>query len=115
MVEVLAVITIICLIGLITFPAINSTMKKMEEREYQRYLDDIYLATETYIGTHHLEYENLNTPGQTVTIPVSNLIEEELLKKNIIDPQTEQPIKENAAVKVTIENDMTRKYTLITK
>ena len=56
MVELLAVITIICLIGLVSVPAVTNLTEQMDEKEYQRYLKDLYLATETYIGLRSADF-----------------------------------------------------------
>lgn len=113
MIELLAVITVICLIGLISLPAVSNMTKQMDEKEYQRYLNDIYLATETYMGIHKYEYEDFTTAGQSITISVSELIGEELIKVDMKNPQTGQPISSTDTVTVTIQSDLTYEYEYI--
>ena len=112
MVELLAVITIICLIGLVSYPAITNMTKQMDEREYQRYLKDIYLATETYISARPGDYKDF-TVGETFNIKVSELLEEDLIKSDMENPKTEETIKATDTVKVTIQTDYTYKYEYI--
>ena len=112
MVELLAVITIICLIGLVSIPAVTNLTEQMDEKEYQRYLKDLYLATETYIGLRSADYKNLE-PNQTINITVSELLEEDLIKSDMQNPKTEQIVKRTDVIKVTIQSDYTYKYEYI--
>lgn len=113
MVELLAVITVICIIGLLSFPTITNMTKQVDKKEYQNYLNNIYLATETYMGMYHHDYENLTTTGQTVEIPVSKLLKEKLIKSDMINPKTNETIKPSDTVKVTVQADLTYKYEYI--
>ena len=56
-------ISILAIIVLISVPTLSKTIKNSEEKQYQVFLDNLYVATETYLLSNDELIENLNQTG----------------------------------------------------
>lgn len=92
MVELLGIIAIIAIILVFTAPSIIGMLKRDEEKEYNRFLEDLYLATETYVQMNIDHYPELSTSGGSTTISMQTLIENGYVKASTINPKTEKKI-----------------------
>lgn len=115
LIEMLAVVTILGIITLIAFPYANNLLKKSKDNEYQRFLDDISLATEAYLVDNSDNYESLKQIGGTDYISLKNIVESGYLKSTTINPKTNEKIDLNTSVKVTLNEDKTYNYELMNK
>ena len=101
LVELIGIISIIAILLTFVTPSIIGMFKRDEEREYNRFLNDIYLATESYIQIHIDSYPELSNPSQSVTILMQELIENGYLKSSEINPRTKQRIHTMDTIQVT--------------
>lgn len=110
LVELLGVIAIIGVLLAFVSPSILGMMKRDSEKEYDRFLKDLYLATESYITSNIDDYESLSTPGGTYTIKLQELVESGYVKTSTINPKTEQKIELEDTILITKESDGTYSY-----
>lgn len=115
MVELLGIVAIIATILVFTGPSIVGMLKKDEEKEYNRFLEDLYLATETYVQLHSDKYPELSNIGGTSNVMIEDLIENGYIKASIVNPKTDEIIKKSDIIVVTKEDDGSYKYTYITE
>ena len=101
MIEILAVFTLTAVIILITVPFIINTLKGGDNMKYNQFIDNITLATETYITDNKIE---LN--GDT-KILVSDLVDKKYLKSTVVNPYNNTKItdKKNKKLKVSVSRD----------
>lgn len=102
LIEILAVVTILGIISVLAFPYVDNLLKKTKENEYNRFLDDIYLATEAYLIDHQEEY---SLDGDTEYVSVKKLVENGYLKSTIINPDTNKKINLDTSIKITIADN----------
>lgn len=105
LVELLGVIAIIATILVFTVPSIVGMLKRDEEKEYNRFLKDIYLATESYVQTHSEKYPNLEITSGSYTISMEELIQNGYIKTSVINPRTNQKISTLDRIKITKKAD----------
>lgn len=105
LVEMIGVITIIAIILVFAIPAFTGILKRNDEDEYNRFIKDLCLATETYAELNIASYPNLNKAGNSYQIPVQTLLENSYVKTSTINPKTDRQIKETDFVKITKESN----------
>lgn len=103
LIELLGVIILLAIIILISSPKITGLLKKASDNESNRFINDIYLATEAYIQTNQQNYEELQEDGGIAFIGFKELVNSGFLKSTLYDPTTKKTIKDelNFTVKVT--------------
>lgn len=111
LVELLGIIAIIGAVLAFVTPSIIGMLKKDDEKEYQRFLNDIFLATETYVGLHIENYPELSNIGGTSTISMNDLIENGYVKTTMINPKTKERIRPSDHITIRIETDGSYQYT----
>ena len=105
MVELLGIVAIIAAILIFTVPSIIGMLKRDEESEYNRFLEDLYLAGETYA---QLNIDNY--PDGTGIVNVQDLIENGYIKSSTVNPKTDQVIKSSDKIIITKEADGSYSY-----
>lgn len=113
LIEIIAVIALLAVIGLVAAPSIIRSLKTADTNQYDGFVEDLYLATETYINLNESTYANLKTVGGTATITIGKLREEKLVKAKLVNPKTNKTVPDSASVKVTVQADLTFKYEYI--
>lgn len=111
LIEMLAVITILGIATLVLAPSVLNMLKKAEDNKYENYLDDLYMAAESYVQMHIEDIPELSNPGGTYTVSVKVLRDEKFVKQNLINPKTKQNTLDTDGIKITVEEDL--KYTYI--
>ena len=109
LIELLAVFIIISIIMAIGLPAITKNLKKNAEKEYEQFITTVELAAETYIEDNRDKYP-LNTVGQTATVTIGTLKDENLIQ-GVPDKPDGTKITDSMTVKVTVNSDKTLTYT----
>lgn len=109
LVELLGVLVILGLIAIVSFPNIISSLKKYSDKDYERFLKDLELVTESYVNDH-IEKFNLNEPGDSVFIELGEMVSNGYLNRKMINPKTKKEININTTMLVTVLNDYTRSY-----
>lgn len=113
LIEMLAVITILGIATLVLAPSILNLLKKSENDKYENYLEDLYLAAESYAQMHIEDIPDLSNPGGTYTVPVKVLRDENFVKRNLINPKTNQNTLDTDGIKITVEEDLKHTYDFV--
>ena len=80
LIEITAVVLILGVIFLTSFPTLERLMKKSEQDKDKFNEDNIIMAAKTYLNIHSSEYEF--TPNSDIEIKLSKLVEEDLIDDN---------------------------------
>lgn len=113
LVEIIGVIAVLALIMLVTAPTLLKTLKGADAKEYETFVDNLFLATETHIQKNRDAYPQLENIGGTVQVSVQSLQESGYVKKNYENPKLEGPVNPQSQIKVTVQSDGTYKYEYI--
>ena len=99
LVELLGVITVLAIIGVITMPIVNKTIKDSKEKAYKAQIKEIEKAAEDYTAENMnlvLDGTTLcpsNNPVAITTIDVDTLMDEGYIPEDTKDPRTEELIQ----------------------
>ena len=113
LVELLAIIVIMASMLLIILPSINNTIKNSEEKKKQDALNSIYMAAENYVMSNYDEYSSLDDIGAVEYVYITDLISNNYLSIDTINPNNDLAFNNQDAVKVIRNNDGTFSYELI--
>ncbi|MCM1371279.1 MAG: prepilin-type N-terminal cleavage/methylation domain-containing protein [Clostridium sp.] len=100
--ELMAVIIVIGLITLITFPIITNNLKKSEERSYALVLNQIETAAKDMMLKNTI---GLDKDGESITIYVGELKRNGLLPTELKNPKSKNNISNESSVVVTRVNN----------
>lgn len=112
LIELIGIITLIAIIGLIALPSIVNVTRQSDERNKKEDLNSIYIATENYVMSNFDEFPNLTTSGNYEYIKVLTLVNEEYIKNDMMNPNTNENFTGKDVVKVTRNEDNTYSYVL---
>ena len=112
MIELIAVIVILSLMLLVAVPAINNTIRISEENKKKDLLNNIYMAAEDYLLTNYDDYSTLDSVGAVEYIYVLDLINEQYIDVDTLNPNNDQTFNNKDVVKVTRNEDNTFSYEL---
>ena len=93
LVELLAIISILALIFLVSFPNFMSMTRKDEAKKYEEMEESLCLAGKTYIYNHMEEYTELSTPNSIIEIQIQDLIDYEIVENDLKNPNTNKYVK----------------------
>ena len=110
LVELLGVIMVIAIILTISVPNILRTLKSIDVKEYNAFLKSVYVASESYVETNRSLFPQLKNVGGRVDIPIKTLIDEDLVKKMGIDPETGSEMPTTYTITATVQSDKTILY-----
>lgn len=110
LVELLGILGIIATILVFVMPSLIGMLKRDEEKEYNRFLKDLYLATESYVELNSDSYPDLKTAGGSYTITMKELIDNGYIKSSTLNPRTEKVVTESDTIKITKQSDGSYKY-----
>ena len=88
LIELLAVITLLGLIALITFPSVNKSIKNSKEQSLQRTIENIETAARNYGSQYNLGYNVNYTVLELSKIKDAGFLE----NKAIINPVTNEEL-----------------------
>ncbi len=109
LVELLGILVVLGLITLVAFPSIITSIKRSNDKEYERFLKDLELVAETYVN-ENIDNFNLSEPGDVEFIELGDMVDAGYLNKRMVNPKTKKEIALNTTVLVTVLNDNTRSY-----
>ena len=112
MVELIGVIVILALMLLIAVPSVNNAIKTSEENKKQEALNNIYMAAENYLLANYDNYTSLNMIGNSDYIYVMDLINEQYMDVDTLNPNDDSIFDHKDVVKVTRNQDDTFSYEL---
>lgn len=105
LVELLGIIVLLGVIILVAVPSLITSNKNAENKEKEEFTSIINTACESYLNIKADEYSQvLNTPNQTTTLNVSDLIEAGYLKKTMNNPNTDKQIGDENGT-ITVKNN----------
>ena len=110
LIELVAVVTFVAIIGIVVAINITNQVKKQEEKNYDRYLEIITSATELYVEQHRNRYVTLDKEGSSIYISISELISANMIDETLTNPKTNNYISTSGRVKVTVRSDKTLEY-----
>ena len=113
MIELIAVITILAIIILIALPSVAGIKRNAEEKEYNEFLNNLYITAENYVVTNEKQFTSLNTINNKAFIQIKDLIREGYIKRDIVNPKTKEIINDNATIIITRKADHTFDYLYI--
>ena len=111
LVELIAVIVLLCIIVLISFPALTNVIKGGEEKNKEEALNTIYMAAENYLMANYEKYF-INNIGDTAYIYITDLMNNNYLNADTVNPNNEHSFSSKDVVKITRNEDGTFKYEL---
>ena len=107
MIELLAIITVLATILLVSFPTLINMVRKDKEKQYNDMVSTLCKAGETYIYNNQDLYTEINTPGNTIYLDIEDLKEDNLIEKSTKNPKTDSVLSGN--IKYTVEEDKSLK------
>ncbi|MDD3452865.1 MAG: type II secretion system protein [Bacilli bacterium] len=115
LVELLGVFSLTAIILLVAVPTVTSMLKKAKHDQYDSFKQDIFLATEAYIGVNHADFYELKNQGGKAYINLGDLLASDFLSSTIVDPNTGKKLSQEAnyTIIVTTNSKKTYDYELI--
>lgn len=107
LIEVIGVVTILALMLLLAVPAMTKTLKRNEQKKYDHYIDNLKLATESYVVDRLKEGVTI---GDVYYITLGDLIDEEFVQETIKNPENGGTLSRNTQIAVIKNLDGTRDY-----
>ena len=104
LIEMIASLTVISAIILITVPQMKNMLKNEENNQYEQFLSSIYLATESYISKKNEEYIDLKTIGGSACINMEDIVREHFLKSSEKSTKTNESILASSII-VTLNEE----------
>ena len=97
---------------MVAVPTINSVIEQGEENKKQEALNNIYMATENYLMANYDEYSSLDNIGASEYIYVMDLINQQYMDIDELNPNDDESFDSKDVVKVTRNEDNTFSYEL---
>lgn len=116
LVEMMVVVAIMAIIMLLVVPNVTGMLKKIDNEKYERFLSDVFLATEAYIQKNIEEFSDIKVPNQKVYVYYTDLISSNYLKSTTYDPKNKKQVKdEDYTVEVYLNDDNEYSYKVLEK
>lgn len=103
LIELVAIVALLSIIFLVTFPQLQSTMKQDEEKQYTNFINTLCESAREYVYNTD-EYKEFLNSGKTKEILIQDLINYDIVDSEMVNPKTEESIK-NGKLKVKFETD----------
>lgn len=110
LVELLAVVTIMGVILLISVPNITKQLKKTNSNRYSEFVEDLFLATESYLVEHN---NSIDLSNGEKSISVEKLVKSGYFKSTTINPKTNKKVNLESYVIASLNSDNTYKFKYI--
>ena len=110
LIELMGVIVVMSIILLVGLPTISNMMKKDVESTYERYLVELYAASESYFVENKDFYPALVAPGGQAYVTIDELISEGYIRNVVTDPETNEDLPIETQVEVTVNADYTYSF-----
>ena len=107
MIELLAIITVLVTILLVSFPTLINMTRRDKERQYNDLVATLCKAGETYIYDNPDVYSDIGTEGTITYVDLDELIDDNLINGEQINPKTGNKLFGN--IKYTTEADKSLK------
>ena len=104
LVEILGIIVVLSLIFMFSFINLSNTTKKNKENEYKMFVNDLCLAGQNYIYLNLEKYPQISNAKSEISIEISDLINKNLIDKNLVNPRTNSSILNDYLI-YTVQDD----------
>lgn len=102
LVELLAVIIILGILSAIVIPPVIDNINGVRNESYQQLIANVKQTAQLYARENKAVIPELNTVGNTVTITLQTLVDNEGLSTPIIDHRTDREISSSTEVVITV-------------
>ena len=106
-IELSAIVLILAIIFLISFPSILNMTRADKEKEYSTMVDNLCLAGKSYIYSNLNNYD-ISTINNEITIDIEDLITYGNVDSNLKNPKTKRKVN-NDTLTYTVDNDYSLK------
>lgn len=98
LIELVAIVLVIAAIFLVSFPNLLNLLKKDEEKKYDSMVESLCLAGKTYIYNNEVDFKSMIIPNNKIEIKISELIANEMVKKNTTNPKTNKSVENDKLI-----------------
>jgi prepilin-type N-terminal cleavage/methylation domain-containing protein len=105
LVELLAVIVILGVLLSLVVVSVNTYLKKAKETSLNSLVKSIEEASEIYLSDHSSEYPQLNVVGSSFNFELGELVDNDYIKKPVIDDVKGEDIPLTTLINVTVVSD----------
>ncbi len=110
LVELLGVLVVLAIMLIVTVPAITSSLKSADQKEYDSFVNNIIDSAELYVETNREKFPELSSIGGVSAVPIRDLIDSGFLKENTINPDTDEVVDRTELVGLYVNDDKTIYY-----
>lgn len=111
LVELIAVIILISLIATIAIIPITKVIKDSKEDIYKAQVEQIILATQNWVSDHPMELPPyVEKYDNKVSLTIDELIEQEYLDDDVINPKNGEKILGCSKVEITLNSNNVESY-----
>ena len=110
LVELLGVFVVLAIMLIVTVPAITSSLKSADQKEYDSFVNNIIDSAELYVETNREKFPELSSIGGVSAVPIRDLIDSGFLKENTINPDTDEVVDRTELVGLYVNDDKTIYY-----
>ena len=75
LVELLGVLVVLAIMLIVTVPAITSSLKSADQKEYDSFVNNIIDSAELYVETNREKFPELSSIGGVSAVPIRDLID----------------------------------------
>ncbi len=114
LIELIALLGLISIIILIGAPSLINQIEQTRNDNYNNFIGDICLASESYIN-HNSDIEgleNFKNANDTITITAGELMSKGYVKSSVKNPKTNKLLDSSDIITVKLNSDMTYSCTL---
>lgn len=104
LVEMLGIVTVLAVVLLVTFPALNKSLKQMKITAGDNFTNNLKISTEAYVGINIDKFPELDSVGGTIEVKIQDLYDANLLKGK------DENIDPNSKITVEVQADKSLKY-----
>lgn len=89
LVELMAVIIVLCLIMLVGVPSMSKTIDRQTNRSYDEYIKNICYGAKNYARHYETEYKQLYETGNQTSVCLNVLYEKGYVSDKLVNPDTD--------------------------
>lgn len=102
LIEVLAVVIILAALSAIIVINVSDHISDSDQAAYDTLIKTIETSTELYVADHSGDYPELDVPGSTFTIELSDLVSDNYIPSKLIDERTGDTIPLTTTVTINV-------------
>lgn len=103
LIEMLGVFILLAFILMLAIPSLTGSLKKQKENSYNKFLNDLYLATEVYVHTQDMY--DLSQVNNVIYIKIEDVVKANFLKSTLVNPSTKEKVNLQHYIKLTVNED----------